>query len=179
MKNNKSDITPRKINSRKALAMLGMAAAVAYVMPALTPLGIAKAASGGGGEGGGFIGKIFGNERPGGMRAFGSGGGGSFTVNDAVTAKECAECHQVYGPEALPQGSWRRIMGDLSNHFGEDASLDDATRKHIEDYLVANSAPGDGPMRISETGWFMSEHRGEARLGGKAKSWSDCKACHK
>ena len=71
-------------------------------------------------------------------------------------------------------------MGDLSNHFGEDASLDEATRKHVEDYLVANSPSGVGPLRISETRWFVSEHRGEVSPSKlqKAKSWSNCKACH-
>jgi len=156
------------------LALMGMAAAVVYVVPTLTPLSGAKAASGGG-----FIGQIFGGEKPGGMRGFGSGGNGSFVVRDTITAKECSDCHQAYGPEGLPQGSWKRIMGDLANHFGEDATLDEATRKHIEDYLVSNSAPGDGPLRISETRWFVSAHRGEARLGGKVKSWSNCKGCHR
>ena len=174
MNNKKFDTRPRKINRRKALALLGMAAAVAYVVPTLTSLNGANAASGGGG----FMGQIFGGGKPRGMQGFGSGGRGNFIINDPITAKECAECHQAYGAEALPQGSWRLIMGDLANHFGEDASLDEATRKHIENYLLTNSPAGDGPLRISETRWFVSEHRGEAKLGGKAKSWSDCKACH-
>jgi len=171
MNNKKSDTSPRKINRRKALALLGMAAAVAYVAPTLTPLSGARASGAKKGSGGG---------KPGGMQGFGSGGKGNFVINDPATAKECADCHQAYGAEALPQGSWRRIMGDLPNHFGEDASLDEATRQQIENYLVSNSAPGDGPLRISETRWFVSEHRGEVseRALAKAKSWSNCKACH-
>ncbi len=161
----------KPIDRRRALAVLGMTAVAAYLTPALTPLGGAHAsgAKASGAKKGG-----------GGLGSFGSGGKGEFIINDTQTASECGECHQAYGAESLPQGSWRRIMGDLPNHFGEDASLDEATRKHIEDYLVANSQPGNGPLRISETRWFISEHRGEVsdRALKKAGSWANCKACH-
>jgi hypothetical protein len=157
-----------KMNHKKALALLGIAAAVAYTTPNMMSLGSAHAS--GGGSGGFFNG----GSQP---RGFGSGAGG-FNITDQVTATECGDCHQPYGADALPQGSWRRMMGDLSNHFGEDASLDDQTRNHITNYLVSNSPPGDGPLRITETGWFRSEHRGEARLrqGGK---WMNCNDCHR
>lgn len=176
----------KKIDRRKALALLGMAAAVAYVVPTLTPLGSAKASGGsggffGGGSGGGRGGSGGGRGgRGGGLSSFGSGGRGQFIINDTITATECAECHMAYGADALPQGSWRRIMGDLSNHFGEDATLDTATAKHIEDYLVANAPSGDGPLRITETRWFVGEHRGEVSPSKltRAKSWSNCEACH-
>ena len=179
MDSNKTKDSPRKISRNKALALLGMVAAAAYVVPTLTPLGSAHA-SGGGIFGGGSGGGSGGGKGGGGLSSFGSGGRGNFIINDQVTATECAECHMAYGADALPQGSWKLIMGDLSNHFGEDASLDEATRKHVEDYLVANSPRGTGPLRISETRWFVSEHRGEVspRKLAAAKSWSNCESCH-
>ncbi|MCK5546936.1 MAG: hypothetical protein KAI27_06145 [Rhodospirillaceae bacterium] len=171
----------RKIKRSRALALLGIAVAAAYVVPTLTPLGGANASGGGsGGNKGGFFGGGSGGGRGGGLSSFGSGGRGQFIINDKVTATECAECHMAYGADALPQGSWKLIMGDLSNHFGEDASLDEATRKHVEDYLVANAPRGTGPLRISEARWFVSEHRGEVspRKLKQAKSWANCEACH-
>jgi len=163
-----------KMNHKKALALLGIAAAVAYTTPNMMSLSEAHASGGGGGGFFGGGGGFFGSSSP---RGFGSGAGG-FNITDKVTATECGDCHQPYGADALPQGSWRRMMGDLSNHFGEDASLDNQTRDHITNYLVSNAPSGDGPLRITETGWFRSEHQGEARLrqGGK---WMNCDSCHR
>ena len=86
-------------------------------------------------------------------------------------------------------------MGDLSNHFGEDASLGDAVRQEIEDYLTANAADANGvprylaslpkeqwPIRITEMPWFTAEHG--SRLAARAKSnasigsISNCNGCH-
>ncbi|HEY9081115.1 hypothetical protein [Magnetovibrio sp.] len=175
----------KKIKYAKALAMLGVAATVAYTTPALTLLGQAHA-SGGGNGGGFFSGGFFGmggggsGGGKGGLSGFGSGGGG-FVITDQITATECGDCHMVYGPEALPQGSWRKLMGNLPNHFGEDATLDEPTRRHIENYLVSGAQPGDGPIRITEQSWFMSEHRGEVSRSSmeRAKSMANCNACHR
>lgn len=166
----------KTMNHKNALAMLGIAAAVAYATPSM--LSLDSAAASGGGNGGGFFGFMGGD---GGKPAgFGSGAGG-FMINDQVTAKECGDCHQPFGADALPQGSWRRIMNDLPNHFGEDASLDEQTRAHIENYLVRNSAPGEGPLRITETNWFRSEHNREVsqRAMQRAGSMANCYACHR
>lgn len=166
-----------KLSAAKAFAMLGMAATVAYTTPAMTQLGQAHAS---GGNGGGFFG-FGGGGSGGGMkpRGFGSGAGG-FNVTDPVTQKECSDCHEAYGADALPQGSWRKIMANLENHFGENAALDEQTRRHIENYLVSNAPPGDGPLRITEMSWFVGEHRGEVSRAAmdRAKSWSNCQACH-
>lgn len=35
---------------------------------------------------------------------------------------ECGSCHQLYPPFMLPDTSWERIRGGLSNHFGERIS---------------------------------------------------------
>lgn len=163
-----------KLTRKSALAMMGIAAAVAYATPTMMSMDNAHAS----GDGGGFFGFMGnGGSKP---RGFGSGSGG-FVIRDSVTAKECGDCHEAYGADALPQGSWRRIMNDLPNHFGEDASLPEDTRRHIENYLVSNAPAGDGPLRITETGWFVSEHRGEVsqRARDRAGSMANCQACHR
>lgn len=169
-------IKKTKMTRKTALAMLGIAAAIAYTTPSMMSLNEAHASGGGGGGFFGGFGGFGGSAKP---RGFGSGAGG-FNIRDQVTATECGDCHQPYGADALPQGSWQRMMGNLSNHFGEDASLDAQTRDHITNYLVSNSPSGDGPssMRITDQGWFTGAHRGEARLRQGVK-WNQCDSCHR
>ncbi|MGC9419967.1 MAG: diheme cytochrome c [Rhodovulum sp.] len=109
-------------------------------------------------------------------------------VTHPATAEECSACHMAYPAGFLPARSWQAIMGDLENHFGEDARLDDATRAEIEAYLVLNAAPrvrrvpdSATPLRISELPWFKHEHDREVsqRMMERAKSMSNCVACHK
>ena len=78
------------------------------------------------------------------------------------------------------------MMTTLDDHFGENATLDEATRAEIEAYLVANagrdrSKAGSAPLRISELPWFREEHAEEVskRQIEEAKSWANCNACHK
>jgi Dihaem cytochrome c len=110
---------------------------------------------------------------------------------------ECTACHMFYLPGLLPQRSWSAIMADLPNHFGGDASLDDATRQQIEDYLVANAADAGGrqsgllrgvsmdevPLRITGMPWFKSVHGTRARDFAKndpaIKTISNCTGCHR
>jgi len=104
-------------------------------------------------------------------------------VQDPVTKKECGDCHMAYPAALLSQGAWRSIMNDLPNHFGEDASLDEASRTHIENYLTSHTKwqARSTSNRISEQRWFTKEHRHEVsdRQFANAKSWSNCPACHK
>jgi len=160
--------TSKKLNRKKAIAMLGVAAALAYTAPSMLSMNSAHA-SGGGPGGGGMFGGMFG---------FGGEGGGlsGFAPRDAITKKECSDCHQAYGPNLMPQGSWQNLMGNLSNHFGEDASLDEKTRSHIEQYMVQNAARGTGPLRITEQRWFIGAHRGEVRW---TKTMFKCNSCHR
>lgn len=118
------------------------------------------------------------------------GGRGSWVVTDKTTAAECSACHMAYPPAFLPKRSWQKIMSDLANHFGEDASLDASTARHIEKYLVANSPrdirgvkSGETPMRITELRWFAHEHgrrtRKRAETNPNIGSLSNCTACHR
>lgn len=118
-------------------------------------------------------------------------------VTDPVVQKECSACHMAFQPSFLPAASWQKMMGDLKNHFGDNATLDAATAEKITAYLVANAADAKGgrgspvaanaepPLRISELPWFKHKHGRKGRASPEnlkrhnAKSLADCKACHK
>ncbi len=116
-------------------------------------------------------------------------------VTDALTKAECGACHMAYQPGFLPARSWKTIMATLDNHFGEDASLDEADRAQIEAYLVANAADRNGRtgwmlrglgqndyiLRISEMPWWVREHNHEVsqRAWDRAGSKANCTACHR
>jgi nitrate/TMAO reductase-like tetraheme cytochrome c subunit len=114
--------------------------------------------------------------------------------NDNVN-KECSACHMAFQAPFLPARSWQAIMGDLPNHFGEDASLTDpAVVQDITDYLVANAGDANGkmngwvkrippdktPLRITETRGWIGAHSEEVsqRMWKKAGLKSNCVACH-
>ena len=160
------DTTKSKMSHRKALAILGVAATLAYAVPTLTALGQAHASGGGSG---------------GGMKMGGGSGGSIGSVTDPKTQAACSECHMAYPANLLPATAWRTMMGNLSNHFGEDASIDPADIQHITAYLVNNAGRGNSTtLRITKQNWFVSEHRGEvsARSRERAKTMSNCVACH-
>ena len=117
-------------------------------------------------------------------------------VSDAMTRKECGECHMAFQPAFLPARSWEKIMDNLSDHFGEDASLPKDKAEHIKKYLMANAADRRWgskmmrgvrkdwtPIRITELPYWKHEHEGEV----PARAWKDpkvgskanCKACHR
>ena len=61
-------------------------------------------------------------------------------VDDPKVKAECGACHMAFPAGMLPAASWQKIMAGLSDHFGEDASLADATRREIADWLVTHAA---------------------------------------
>lgn len=111
-------------------------------------------------------------------------------------AKECGSCHTLYPPTLLPRESWRVMMGDLENHFGDDASLDSADNKSISDYLFANSAETSTQemsvkimdsmhnrniIAITQTPFWKKSHKSispEVFKSSEIKRRSNCKACH-
>lgn len=110
-------------------------------------------------------------------------------VTDELTKTECSACHIAFPARLLPAASWEALMGDLSNHFGEDASLAPADAEAIKAYLVANAGKprnealtpeGTPILRISEMPWFVGEHRGEVskKAMARAGTMSNCTACH-
>jgi Dihaem cytochrome c len=123
--------------------------------------------------------------------------GVSRPVSNAAYQKECSACHMAYPPGFLPERSWRKVMDNLEDHFGDNAGLDDAARKEILDFLIKHSAErsnteeaheilasipaGATPRRITETGFFIREHREVNPSVFKRKSIgsaSNCGACH-
>ncbi len=118
-------------------------------------------------------------------------------VKDPLVQKECGACHMAFQPAFLPARSWNRMMDELADHFGEDASLPADKAKQIREYLTANAgdvvpqgrarkymrwvAPGGTPQRITENPDFERKH---ARIS--ERTWKDpkvvtksnCPACH-
>ncbi len=110
-------------------------------------------------------------------------------VKDAITLEECSACHIAYPSGLLPKASWRKILNNLGDHFGEDASLDDATTKHIRDYLTSHASTrlstnaSNPTLRITEFNWFNQIHSARRRAYAKSHSnigtISNCAGCHR
>lgn len=124
------------------------------------------------------------------------------TVQDETVRKECGDCHMVFPPSKLTKGGWKKIMGDLANHFGEDASLDADTVKHIEAYLADHALDAKGgirtemrlkawekkglvdPIRITETPEWTRHHTQKQSYRQMSEEvgytgGSNCIKCHK
>ncbi|OGA11104.1 MAG: cytochrome C [Betaproteobacteria bacterium RIFCSPLOWO2_02_64_14] len=121
-------------------------------------------------------------------------------VDNKVYKEECSGCHMAYQPGLLPAKSWEKMLNEkaMSDHFGDDASLDADTLKEILTYAVANSADksyykrsrkialatetGDAPLRITEVRYIKRKHHEipEKMIKGNndVKSLSFCNACH-
>lgn len=128
-----------------------------------------------------------------------AGGGHFYTpVADPVVKEECGSCHLAYSPAMLPASSWKSMMGNLQNHFGEDASLDTNSSKTVEAYLSANAADTGGsnysrklmrgvsaantPLRITELPKWLDTHSqvpGWEWMHKDVRSKSNCIACHR
>ncbi|MFQ5785054.1 MAG: cytochrome C [Alphaproteobacteria bacterium] len=103
-------------------------------------------------------------------------------ITDPVVKKECGACHMAYQPIFLRKSSWSRIMSNLENHFGEDASLDPKVRKRIRHYMVKHARDrGDKVLRITELRWWKRKHSREVskKQWDRAGSAANCQACHK
>ena len=72
------------------------------------------------------------------------------SVKEPTVVKECGACHMVYPPALLPARSWAKILGDLGNHFGDDATLPDAAVAKILSFYKKNA--GDAGKGNA---WFM------------------------
>ena len=118
-------------------------------------------------------------------------------VNNEAYKKECGACHFAYQPALLPSGSWKKIMGGLDDHFGDNAVLDAATAAAITDYLTKNAAEfseskraykilrsldGKEPLRITEVPSIQREHREISKKTLERKkitTLANCNVCHK
>jgi cytochrome b len=115
-----------------------------------------------------------------------------------IYKKECAACHMAFSPNSLPAASWKKIMANLRDHFGDDASINDASKKEIEEFLVKNAAElsfeeasikfirsidmNNPPQRITDIAYWKEKHQKiDPAIYQRAsiKSRINCVACHK
>jgi cytochrome b len=117
-------------------------------------------------------------------------------INEDFEA-ECGSCHITYPPYLLPKKSWEIMMGDLENHFGDDASIDEETNHIISKFLDQNSAEDSTneaafkilhslkdkkTIAITKTPYWEKRHKDideKVFLDDKIKSKANCNACHK
>ena len=117
------------------------------------------------------------------------------TALDSTYEKECGACHYAYHPSMGTVALWTGILEGLPNHFGEDASLPDATKTQILHYLLDNSAEHwdtriskvlakpnpDDPLRFTATRFWTRMHSElpEALFKMKPIGFKgNCAACH-
>lgn len=105
-------------------------------------------------------------------------------IAGALTRNECGACHLAFPAGMLPAPSWTAIMKGLDDHFGEDASLDDDSRRWIEAYLIGYARKGSGAeLRFTKARWFVDEHSGREfkrkMTGRSVKTVVNCVACHR
>ncbi|MDX9714959.1 MAG: cytochrome b/b6 domain-containing protein [Dissulfurispiraceae bacterium] len=120
------------------------------------------------------------------------------TAIPEVYKEECASCHMAYTPNMLPARSWRAMMANLEDHFGEDATIEGAEKAEIEDYLTAGAAEKSlqefsikfsasirsdkAPLSATEIGYWKRKHdliKPEVYKRESIKSKANCAACHK
>lgn len=100
--------------------------------------------------------------------------------DEDLAKQECGSCHFYFSKEFLPAFSWKVILDNLGDHFGEDASLDTDIRERILTYMAAGRSM-EIPLRITETGWWKNAHGSSWKMIG-AKSNVDvtkCGNCHR
>jgi len=119
----------------------------------------------------------------------------TFPVIDNQTVRtECGDCHMVFPPQTLPKALWEKIIGNLSDHFGEDASgIEPAVVAEILAYHVKNASDVSDVRaakkwrssanftRIINAPRFKDKHKGCDVVWSHelVKSPSNCLACHK
>lgn len=120
----------------------------------------------------------------------------NYEHDNPIFVNECGSCHTLYPPTLLPKEGWRALMGDLSNHFGDDASLDTPEYQSILKYLLSHSAETSTQemsvkmmqslekrdmIAITQTPFWKQRHRhisDETFKSERVKSRANCKACH-
>jgi hypothetical protein len=118
-------------------------------------------------------------------------------VNNPAYREHCGACHFSYQPELLPSASWKKILDQLEDHFGESIELDPESQKAVLAYLETNGAEhstakravkimksvgSSTPMRITEIPYIRDKHRKVSALVLKRAaigSLSNCAACHR
>ena len=118
-------------------------------------------------------------------------------VNHPTYKEHCGACHFTYQPELLPSASWKKIVEQLDDHFGESFELDQETQASVLAYLEANAAEQSTskravrimrsvgrstPERITEVPYIRDKHRrvsASVLNRPSVGSLSNCAACHR
>ncbi len=119
-------------------------------------------------------------------------------INNQLALKECGSCHFAYQPGLLPKRSWKKIISNLGNHFGTDASLDKKDEQMLLSYFIKNSSDNSNqylsrvitrytradktPMRITTGVVFRRAHdelRRSTFLRKSVGNPGNCIACHR
>lgn len=61
-------------------------------------------------------------------------------MNIPAYREHCGACHFTYQPELLPSASWKKILDQLEDHFGQSFELDQEAQKAVLAYLETNGA---------------------------------------
>ncbi len=120
----------------------------------------------------------------------------SYKIEHPLFYEECKSCHTLYPPFLLPVKSWVKMMDQLEDHFGDDASLEAQDVRSLKSYLTQNSAENStkesayhilksmkeaDTLAITKTPYWEKRHADidkrtfESKKVGKI---SNCKACH-
>ena len=116
-------------------------------------------------------------------------------VNDILYLEECGSCHLAYQPELLPKASWKKLMGDLENHFGDDVQLTPNKHYALSRFIykkaggeqtyrskqIMASLKSATPIRITEIPYIKELHKTVNKDLFKRKtirSFANCEACH-
>lgn len=112
-------------------------------------------------------------------------GGRLGAPTNATWKEECGSCHIAYPPQLLSKQNWRQLMSGLDKHFGANASLEPEEQQEVSGFLQRYGSDSGrrsaSSMRISDTQWFIREHREVSRstwVDPAVKSRSNCTACH-
>lgn len=122
---------------------------------------------------------------------------GPALADNSLWRTECGACHLAFHPSLLPARSWKTIMIGQASHFEENLSLEQATVKEIEAFLINNAAEQamteaawkidlsipktETLLRITEAPYWTKKHQRisdaiwkHPKVNGKV----NCAACH-
>jgi len=123
---------------------------------------------------------------------------GVLPVKNKNYQEECGSCHMAYSPGLLPKKSWIKVMGNLEDHYGDNAELLPETQQTILNYLLTNSAEkskyyrskeiarslrnNNSIDRITLSPYFIRKHDEIPKKfvidNPKVGSFSQCNLCH-
>ncbi len=114
-------------------------------------------------------------------------------IKNQTVIRVCGECHMAFPPQTLPKAAWRKIIQNLSEHFGEDASIDPSKAAEILDYHTRNASDVSNVRaarkwnakglfeRITDAPRFRDKHGScpdDVWKSRKVSSKANCLDCH-